>query len=68
MIFHASNFGSFGASLPTDANGYVRCSKRKVEACKRALAAGRQPAAWADTGANVAVANAEIALENWRRE
>lgn len=66
MTFHFSNFGSFGAYLPTDRDGYVRCSARRVEACKRAIVAGRAPPSWAATGANPSVAEAEIAIDLWR--
>jgi hypothetical protein len=66
MTFHSSNFGSFGAYLPTDRDGYVTYSLRRVEACKRALVAGRSPPSWAATGANPSVAEAEIALDKWR--
>jgi hypothetical protein len=66
MTFHASNFGSFAAGLPTDREGYVTCSARRVAACKRALVAGRSPPSWAATGANPLVAEAEVALDLWR--
>jgi hypothetical protein len=66
MRFHQSNYGIFGRSLPTDSNGFVNCSPRKVAACVRAIRAGREPSAWADTGANRAVAQAEISLQDWR--
>jgi hypothetical protein len=66
MTFHASNFGSFGAGLPTDREGFVNCSARRVEACKRALRAGRPLPSWAATGANPLVAEAEVALDLWR--
>jgi hypothetical protein len=68
MRFHQSNYGTFGRSLPTDPNGYVACSPRKVSACARALRAGREPSAWADTGANLLVARAEMAISDWRTE
>jgi len=67
MTFHASNLGNFGGRLPTDRNGYATCSPRRVEACRRALVAGRPVPSWAATGANEAVARAEIALARWRR-
>jgi hypothetical protein len=66
MTFHFSNFGSFGAYLPTDRDGYVTYSARRVEACKRALVAGRSPPSWAATGSNPSVAEAEIALDQFR--
>ena len=66
MRFHQSNYGTFGRSLPTDPNGYVTCSPRKVAACVRAIRAGREPSTWADTGANRAVAQAEVNLHDWR--
>lgn len=66
MTFHFSNFGSFSAGLPTDREGYVICSARRVAACKRALRAGRSPPSWAATGCNPSVAEAEIALDKWR--
>jgi hypothetical protein len=68
MKFHRSNFGLFGESLPADYDGFVTCSPRKVSACVRAIRAGREPSAWADTGANLRVAQAEIALTDWRTE
>ena len=66
MTFHFSAFGSFGAGLPTDRDGYVTYSARRVEACKRALRAGRALPSWAATGANPSVAEAEVALDQWR--
>jgi hypothetical protein len=66
MTFHFSNFGSFGAYLPTDRDGYVTYSARRVAACKRALVAGRSPPSWAATGANPLVAEAEVAIDLWR--
>lgn len=68
MKFHPSNFGTFGRSLPRDREGFVTCSPRKVAACVRAIRAGLETSAWADTGANRAVAEAEIALAEWRTE
>ena len=66
MTFHFSGLGSFGAGLPTDHDGYVTCSPRRVGACKRALRAGRALPSWAATGANPSVAEAEVALDQWR--
>jgi len=66
MTFHFTNFGSFGAGLPTDREGFVTCSARRVEACKRALRAGRSLPSWAATGTNPSVAEAEVALDQWR--
>jgi hypothetical protein len=68
MKFHHSHYGMFGQSLPADRDGYVTCSPRKVAACVRAIRAGREPSAWADTGANMLVARADIALAEWRTE
>jgi hypothetical protein len=67
MRFHQSNYGVYGRSLPADRDGYVVCSPRKVAACVNAIRTGRTPPVWADTGANRAVAEAEIALAEWRR-
>jgi hypothetical protein len=67
MKFHQSNFGIFGSSLPADRDGFVTCAPRKVQACVRALRAGRVPSAWADTGANLLVARAEMAIAEWRK-
>lgn len=68
MTFHQSNLGSFGRNLPANRDGYVTCSERKVAAIRRAIRAGRSVPAWADTGANRSVAEAEIALDGWRAE
>ena len=68
MKFHNSNYGMFGKSLPADRNGFVTCSPRKVSACVSALRAGREPSTWADTGANLLVARADIAIASWRTE
>jgi|LauGreDrversion4_2_1035121.scaffolds.fasta_scaffold455604_3 hypothetical protein len=67
MRFHQSNYGMFGRSLPADRNGYVTCAPRKVRACVNALRAGREPSTWADTGANLLVARAEMAIAEWRK-
>lgn len=68
MTFHHSTLGSFGAHLPRDNGGYVTCSDRKVQAIRRAIKAGRAIPAWADVGANRAVAEAEEAVSAWRAE
>jgi hypothetical protein len=68
MTFHRTNLGLYGESLPSDRNGFVTCSPRKVSACARAPRAGREPSAWADTGANLLVARAEMAISDWRTE
>jgi len=66
MTFHRSNYGSFGASLPADRDGFVSCSPRRVAACTRAIRAGTPLPKWADTGADAQVARADIALAEWR--
>ena len=66
MTFHRSNLGLYGESIPADRDGYVTCAPRKVAACVRALRAGREPSAWADTGSNLLVARAEMAISDWR--
>jgi hypothetical protein len=68
MKFHRSNLGIFGESVPADYNGFVTCSPRKVAACIRSIRADREPSEWADTGANLLVARAEIALADWRNQ
>lgn len=68
MTFHKSAMGSFGGSLPANVNGYVTCSNRRVSAIVKAIEAGREVPHWADTGHNLAVARAEVAIRAWRRE
>jgi len=67
MTFHKSAFGSFGGSLPANVEGYVTCSNRRVRAIVKAIESGRPVPRWAETGDNLAVARAEVALNAWRR-
>jgi tagatose-1,6-bisphosphate aldolase non-catalytic subunit AgaZ/GatZ len=68
MTAHVSNFGGFGSQIPADDRGFVTYSPRKVARIVRALRAGEAPPAWADVGANRAVAEAEAEIDAWRRQ
>lgn len=66
MTRHISVFGAFGVGIPVNREGYFTFSERKVKAILAAIREDRQPPAWATTGCNVAVAEAEVAVAAWR--
>lgn len=69
MKFHNTRLGGFGAGLPADTYGFVTCSPGRVERAKAALLRGEDdaPVAWRYGWTNVRVAQAEIALAEWRK-